>query len=70
MKRYHSVDEYVEGAEKWQNGLRGLRKILLASGLDETVMWGAPCSTRNGKNVVGIGAFKSYFGLWFHQGAL
>ncbi len=22
------------------------------------------------KNVVGLGAFKSYFGLWFHQGAL
>ena len=22
------------------------------------------------RNVVGIGGFKSYFGLWFHQGAL
>ena len=24
----------------------------------------------DGKNVVGIGAFKSYVGLWFYQGAL
>lgn len=32
--------------------------------------WGAPCYTWKGKNVVGIGGFKSYFGLWFHQGAL
>lgn len=30
----------------------------------------APCYTYLGKNVVGIGAFKSYFGLWFFQGTL
>ena len=38
--------------------------------MEETVKWGAPCYTHNGKNVVGIGAFKSYFGLCFYQGAL
>ncbi len=31
---------------------------------------GCPTYTFGGKNVVGIGAFKSYFGLWFFQGAL
>lgn len=31
---------------------------------------GGPCYTYDGKNIVGIGGFKSYFGLWFHQGAL
>jgi uncharacterized protein YdeI (YjbR/CyaY-like superfamily) len=31
---------------------------------------GRPCYTYNGKNVVGMAGFKSYFGLWFHQGAL
>ena len=25
---------------------------------------------KNGKNLVGLGSFKSYVGLWFHQGAL
>jgi uncharacterized protein YdeI (YjbR/CyaY-like superfamily) len=34
------------------------------------VKWGGPCYTYTGKNVVGIGGFKSYFGLWFYQGAL
>lgn len=29
-----------------------------------------PCYTYNGQNVVGIGGFKSYLGLWFFQGAL
>ena len=26
--------------------------------------------TYQGKNIVGIGSFKSYFGLWYYQGAL
>lgn len=30
--------------------------------------WGAPTYCIKGKNVVGIGAFKNYVGLWFHQG--
>lgn len=70
MKGISSVDEYIENAVKWQKGLRKLRRVLLASGLDETIKWGAPCYTRGGKNVVGLAAFKSYFGLWFHQGAM
>ena len=36
--------------------------------LKETVKWGMPCYTYDGKNIVGLGGFKSYFGLWFHQG--
>jgi uncharacterized protein YdeI (YjbR/CyaY-like superfamily) len=38
--------------------------------LSETVKWGGPCYTFNDRNVVGLGAFKAYFGLWFFQGAL
>lgn len=70
MKRYLSVDEYVAGATAWQYELRQLRKILNSTKLEETVKWGGPCYTFNGKNVVGMGAFKSYVGLWFFQGAL
>ena len=69
MKRYKSVDAYIEGEEKWQKELVRLRQILTSTKLEEEVKWGAPCYTYQGKNVVGIGAFKSYFGLWFHQGA-
>lgn len=70
MKRYTSVDDYIDGAGQWQAELRKLRDILCATELEETVKWGAPCYTCEGKNVVGLGAFKSYVGLWFHQGAL
>ena len=70
MRRFSSVDQYIENAVRWHDGLRKLRKILLATGLEETIKWGAPCYTHDGKNVVGLGAFKSYFGLWFFQGAL
>lgn len=70
MKRYTSVDDYIAGADQWQAELNQLRKILNSTKLDETVKWGAPCYTYGGKNLVGIGAFKSYVGLWFFQGAL
>jgi len=38
--------------------------------MTETIKWGAPVYTFERKNIVGIGAFKSYVGLWFFQGAL
>ncbi len=70
MQRHNTVEDYIESAPAWRDELLALRKILLATPLEETVKWGAPCYTHEGKNVVGIGAFKSYVGLWFHQGAL
>lgn len=70
MKRYTSVDDYVAAADHWREELLKLRQVLLATELEETVKWGGPCYTYAGKNVVGLGAFKSYVGLWYFQGAL
>jgi len=70
MKRFKSADDYFNENTLWPEEVARLRKILLATELREEVKWGGPCYTYNGKNIVGIGAFKSYFGLWFHQGAL
>ena len=70
MKRYKSVDAYIESAEYWQEELRELRKILRSTELEETTKWGGPCYTFDRKNVVGLGAFRSYVGLWFFQGVL
>ena len=70
MRRAKSVDDYIANAGQWQNELRTLREILRSTDLDEEVKWGGPCYTYNGKNIVGLGSFKSYVGLWFHQGAL
>ncbi len=70
MKRRKTVAEFIATSDKWQQELELLRKILNSCDLEETVKWGSPCYTFRGKNIVGIGAFKSYCGLWFFQGAL
>lgn len=64
------VSAYLEKHDRWKKELEKLRAILLTTELTETIKWGAPTYTFNNKNVVGIGAFKSYCGLWFFQGAL
>lgn len=63
-----TVDEYILKSGQWQQTLNMLRELLLSLGLEETVKWGGPVYCINGKNVVGIGSFKAYTGLWFHQG--
>ena len=70
MQRAKSVTEYIANASAWNDELKRLRDILRATPLSEEVKWGGPCYTYKGKNIIGIGGFKSYFGLWFHQGAL
>lgn len=65
-----SVDEYIERFPKWEEQLTQLRQMLLSTGLEETLKWGAPAYMINGKNVVGMSGFKNHYGLWFFQGAL
>lgn len=64
-----TVDDYLDNVRHWPAEVGRLHEILAATGLTPTIKWGGPCYTHAGKNVVGLGAFKSYFGLWFHQGA-
>ena len=64
------VDQYLLKHKEWQLELTFLRDVLCSLSLKEEVKWGIPVYTINGKNVVGLGAFKSYVGLWFYQGAL
>jgi len=64
------VTTYIEKKTTWTEELKQLRSILITLPLEETVKWGAPFYTSGGKNIVGMSAFKSYFGLWFIQGAL
>lgn len=69
MIKPKSVDHFIETREKWQKEITKLREILLTLDLEETVKWMFPCYVHGKKNVVGIGGFKSYFGLWFYEGA-
>jgi uncharacterized protein YdeI (YjbR/CyaY-like superfamily) len=56
--------------ERWQAEIDTLRAILAELPLTEERKWGAPCFTRDGKNIVIIQCFKEYFALGFFQGAL
>jgi uncharacterized protein YdeI (YjbR/CyaY-like superfamily) len=70
MKAVSDPNIYFESLDKWREEAILLREIVLNTGLTESIKWGAPCYTFNNENVVGIGVFKSYTGLWFFQGAL
>ena len=65
-----SVDEYIETHNSWEKELQALRSVLQNTELEECIKWGTPVYTLNGKNVVGMAAFKNHCALWFFNGAL
>lgn len=68
MKKIHSVEEYIEVNSHFTEELSLLRKIINSTALEETIKWSMPTYCLNGKNVLGIGAFKNHFCIWFHHG--
>ena len=65
-----NVEEYISKHPQWESEIRELQEMILSTGLEENIKWGAPVYSFKGKNVVGIGAFKNHYGLWFFNGAL
>lgn len=53
----------------WENQINQLLGIIRKTELQESVKWGKPCFTYNGKNVVSVVGFKHHYALWFHKGA-
>ena len=68
MKKVNSVEEYIEVHSHFGKELSILRQIINSTELEETLKWSAPVYTLNGKNVLGLGAFKNHFGIWFFNG--
>ena len=64
----NKVTAYITKKENWKAELELLRETVLACHLEETIKWGAPVYMSNGKNILGLSAFKNYVGLWFFQG--
>jgi len=62
------IANWLKKHEQWQEFLQPIRDILLASKLEETLKWGTPTYTIEGKNVLGLAGFKNHCALWFHQG--
>ena len=69
MERSKTVDDYISNQTNWRKEITYLRTIALKTSFTETVKWGVPAYTINGKNVAGITAFKNYVGLWFFNGS-
>ncbi|WP_221406747.1 YdeI/OmpD-associated family protein [Ekhidna lutea] len=63
-----SPDEYFSRNEEYRPLLEKLQSILQSTELEEKMKWGIPTYCWKNKNVAGIGAFKSYAGLWFFNG--
>jgi len=53
---------------QWNEELETLKSIVAQANLIEEIKWGGSVYTYNGKNILGIGGFKSYFGIWFFNG--
>ncbi|MFP4846397.1 YdeI/OmpD-associated family protein [Winogradskyella sp. PE311] len=68
MKKVNSVEEYIEVNPTYRDALIILRNLLISTELEETIKWSMPTYCLGKKNVLGIGAFKNHFCLWFHQG--
>jgi uncharacterized protein YdeI (YjbR/CyaY-like superfamily) len=68
MAKINSVEEYIEANSNFSEALILLREIINSTELEETFKWSAPVYTLNGKNVLGLGAFKNHFGIWFFNG--
>jgi len=71
MKKYKSVEDYIQRFPEWETKLHVLRSIILKNQtIEEGFKWSIPVYMVDGKNVLGLAAFKSHIGLWFFQGAL
>lgn len=65
-----AVTQFIKNSKNWQKEVIELRKILLATRLEENLKWNLPCYSYNDSNIVIIQPFKSYLGLMFFKGSL
>ncbi|HUH28417.1 YdeI/OmpD-associated family protein [Gelidibacter sp.] len=68
MRKVDSIEEYLKINSHHGEALDVLRQIINSTELVETLKWNAPVYTLNGKNVLGLGAFKNHFSIWFFNG--
>ncbi len=63
-----NIEEYFSADAPHPKAMNLLRNIVRSFPFDETVKWAFPVYMINGKNVIGLGGFKAYTGVWFFQG--
>ncbi len=70
MAKIQTVEEYILAYPKWGKELKILQDLFTSYSLEESIKWGSPVYSLEGKNLFGLGAFKNHFGIWFFQGGL
>ncbi|MBT8301011.1 MAG: YdeI/OmpD-associated family protein [Maribacter sp.] len=68
MGNLEKLEAYFEEAHHFKEGILALRHLALKTSVTETVKWGSPVYTVDGKNVFWIARFKNHFGLGFFNG--
>jgi len=62
------IEAFYAKEGPFKEGKAILRELAMQTELEEKLKWGAPVYTMDNKNVLGITAFKTYFGIWFFNG--
>jgi uncharacterized protein YdeI (YjbR/CyaY-like superfamily) len=62
------ISAYLKKHEQWREFLEPAREVMRGTEMDETVKWGVPTYTFNGKNIIGLAGFKNHYAIWFHNG--
>jgi uncharacterized protein YdeI (YjbR/CyaY-like superfamily) len=65
-----TVEEYVASARLWPAEIEAIRPILIGCGLDESIKWGKPCYSHDGKNILILQEMKDFLSVMFFKGAL
>jgi uncharacterized protein YdeI (YjbR/CyaY-like superfamily) len=68
MEPSDKIDAFYSRERPFKEELYILRDLARKTEARETLKWGSPVYTINGKNVFGIMGFKRHFGLWFFNG--
>ena len=70
MAKVETVEDYLDLHPKWKNELIVLRNLINTYPFNEGLKWSRPVYDIDGKNILGIGAFKDHYGIWFFNGGL
>jgi uncharacterized protein YdeI (YjbR/CyaY-like superfamily) len=68
MDKLEKLEAYFEKEHHYREGIIMLRHLALKTQVSETLKWGSPVYTSDGKNVFWIARFKNHFGLGFFNG--
>ena len=64
------VTAFIDRQPAWQDELRAMRKLALATGMAEEVKWGKPTYVLDGANLIGLLPLKDACVMNFFKGAL